>query len=623
MAGGSGSTATRDRGGPLMMLRRSRTPSALPTQRMLLVLLALLACGLPGEAWSAPQLAGEIEPAAFPASLLSGQFVSQTHIRLLYEGPGTVTGGMPGFLFDGAFHDPGLPVAPGDDPFGNAVTTPYAGPGLPAAGTTVYSVLLHFDPNLSGLPFSLTEGIALQATIAFDQPILGVYVTSDALNATDGVFGAVGVAYPTESARDMEFNYDGDTYAVSPDRSTLSFTAFGHNGGRFDQARILLAAEPTSVVPDVVGQTQAQAASSLQAVALLAAATLQASETVPPGEVLDQQPPGGTPVLPGETVDLVVSSGPDAPETVLEQGTVDVGGAPHTVALQRTYFDPVVVASVQVANNAAPVVARVGNVTTSSFDVRLQNPSGGPVAVDRVHYLVVETGVWTLDGFAFEAFTYTSTVTDAVGSFAAQPETYGRSYTQPVVLGQVMTENDPDWSVFWSRGATQGDPPSPAVLATGKMVGEDPDTTRADETIGVVVFEAGHGTLAGVEFEAGLGPDTVAGVDDAPPYAVAFGTAFAEAPEVAVVSMAGMNGANGGWAQAHGPAPATPTSLALSIDEDQIADPERSHITEQVAYAVFRTATRGAPVPGLPVAGLAVLGAALAALGARLARPGG
>lgn len=207
----------------------------------------LWAYTLPVQAQSVTHLEGEIEVSALASSLLSGQFVSQTRIRLLDEGAANVTAGMPAFAYDGAIHDPNRPVVSGDNTFGNALTTAYAGPGLPAVGTPVHSVLLHFDPNLAGLPFSLTQGIARSASITFDRPILGVYVTSQALIATDAVFTPGGVAYSTDAARDLEFNYDGDSYSVSPDRSTLSLTMYGHNGGRFDEARIVLAAQPTQV----------------------------------------------------------------------------------------------------------------------------------------------------------------------------------------------------------------------------------------------------------------------------------------------------------------------------------------------------------------------------------------
>jgi hypothetical protein len=115
------------------------------------------------------------------------------------------------------------------------------------------------------------------------------------------------------------------------------------------------------------------------------------------------------------------------------------------------------------------------------------------------------------------------------------------------------------------------------------------------------VFEAGHGVIGGVEYEAALGADTVQGVGDAPPYVYDFGTSFASDPEVVVASLAGMDGPNGGWAQSHGATVASSASLYLSIDEDQIGDSERNHMAEQVAYVVFDSGA--VPGPGIVTAG--------------------
>jgi len=270
---------------------------------------------------------------------------------------------------------------------------------------------------------------------------------------------------------------------------------------------------------------------------------------------------------------------------------VEVDGDYMTVQLTNSYVSPVVVCSVQYNNNAMPVVARVSNVTSESFDVRLQNPSGGAVAAEKVSYLVVEEGVWTIDGVNIEAQTYLSTITDENNSWIGETQSYGQSYTNPVVLGQVMSENDTRWSVFWCQGRRRTKPPSATALKTGKTVCEDTDVTRVDETVGFIVFEAGHGTIGGVEFEALVGADTVKGVTDSPPYTYSFDTAFDLAPQVAVTTMAGMDGRNGGWAYVHGPTLATTTTLYLSIDEDEIGDSECSHTSEQVGYVVF-----GSPV---------------------------
>jgi hypothetical protein len=82
-----------------------------------------------------------------------------------------------------------------------------------------------------------------------------------------------------------------------------------------------------------------------------------------------------------------------------------------------------------------------------------------------------------------------------------------------------------------------------------------------------------------------LGPDTVLGFDDLnTPYTYDFGTPFSSAPSVALATMAGVDGANGGWAYVFG---TTPSSLQLVIDEDLINDFERNHTSEQVGYVVF------------------------------------
>ena len=276
-----------------------------------------------------------------------------------------------------------------------------------------------------------------------------------------------------------------------------------------------------------------------------------------------------------------------AAPALLEAGVVVVGGDMVTVSLANTYVSPVVVCTANYANNLNPVPVRVSNVTPTTFDVRLRNPKGDLVVAETVSYLVMDEGVWTIDGVKCEAQRYISTVTDHDPSWVGETHAYQQLYYAPVVIGQVMSANDADWSVFWCRGGAQTYPPSSWNLSTGKTVCEDGDTTRADETVGFIVFEAGHGIIGGVEFEALLGADTVQGVQDSPPNPYTFSTAFTSAPVVTLATMAGVDGGNGGWAQTHGTPRATSTRLFLSIDEDRIGDGERSHTTEQVGYAIF------------------------------------
>lgn len=275
----------------------------------------------------------------------------------------------------------------------------------------------------------------------------------------------------------------------------------------------------------------------------------------------------------------------------IEVGTVQVSSEGTLVSLSEAFVQPVVVATVQHRNNSIPVVARVSSVDGGGFFVRIQNPSGEAVVPETVSWVAVERGAWEVDGVRFEAQTVNSAITDFRQNWVGRTVDYLQSYTQPVVLGQVMTDNDPRWSVFWARGDQLGNPPTADFLIVGKSVAEDPQTDRADETLGLIVFEAGHGIVGGLGYEAGVGEDIVRGVDDDAPYAYSFATPFESPPTVGVVSLAGVDGLGGGWAENFGETLATTEQLFLAIDEDQLRDVERGHATEQVAYLVFVRAT--------------------------------
>ena len=92
--------------------------------------------------------------------------------------------------------------------------------------------------------------------------------------------------------------------------------------------------------------------------------------------------------------------------------------------------------------------------------------------------------------------------------------------------------------------------------------------------------------IGDIGFEAGLGGDTIKGVDDAPSYDY---TLSGTLPyfSAAVASQAAMDGGNGGWAVLYGTDPASINDIHLAIDEDRMKDSERNHTSEQVAYIVL------------------------------------
>lgn len=287
-------------------------------------------------------------------------------------------------------------------------------------------------------------------------------------------------------------------------------------------------------------------------------------------------PPNTVPIPPGTP-----ASGGGRLETV----TASVANDWVPIGFAGTFADPIASCSVRHEANTSPVVVRMRNLTGTGMELRLQNPGDlvTPVA-DTVDCLVADAGAWILpDGTAMEAIAVDLTDPDHTGSWNGTPVPLSNTFSSPVVvLGQVMTENDPAWSTFWSRGNSGSNPPTPTNLRVGYHVGEDPDTTRAGERIGVIVLDANHGTLGGVEYETGRTPDIVTGPTTANH---TFATPFAGAPTLGVVSQSAMDGVHGSWANVAS-AP-TATGIELFADEDQVADAERTHPDEMVGYAVF------------------------------------
>ena len=260
-----------------------------------------------------------------------------------------------------------------------------------------------------------------------------------------------------------------------------------------------------------------------------------------------------------------------------------------TVNLRNTYSTPVIVCTYNLPSGAhAPAVVRIRNAGATSFQLRAQNPGDlTAITPSGVSCLVAEEGLHTLpDGRVFEAHRVTSNIVDyANANWNGQPAIVTGSYTNPVVLGQVMTYNDSRWSVFWAYGcAYRGNPPTAGNICIGKHVGEDSDTARSSEDLGYFIVEAGAGSFGGVSYEAALGGASIQGVDNNPPPPYSYG--LSQTFNFAVASQSTMKGYNGSWVQLYGANPVG-ASLNLVLDEDQINDSERWHVAERVGYWAF------------------------------------
>ena len=125
--------------------------------------------------------------------------------------------------------------------------------------------------------------------------------------------------------------------------------------------------------------------------------------------------------------------------------------------------------------------------------------------------------------------------------------------------------------------------PSANNLITGKMVAEDTNTNRNTETIGYMVFESGNASDNGFSYEVNLGADIVRGPTNSPSGYI-YNLINNYSNPIAIASQAGMDGANGSWSSIVN---LSNNTISLTVDEDQIADLEQSHTTEQVGYFII------------------------------------
>jgi len=199
-----------------------------------------------------------------------------------------------------------------------------------------------------------------------------------------------------------------------------------------------------------------------------------------------------------------------------EYGKVDAKHDWVTVTLSRTYVNPVVVAKPPTYKGADPSVVRIRNVTTTSFEIKVQewNYKDGSHAVETLSYMVVEDGQHTLDGgLKLEADTQTTSdeyVNGNCGSTRTSSKSVNFSATfsaTPVVIASVMSYQGTDavnvraWDI-----STSG---FKLALQEEENLG-----THAVETIGYIAIEPGvvndttnnfllkAGTSSGIKYDS-------------------------------------------------------------------------------------------------------------------------
>jgi len=258
---------------------------------------------------------------------------------------------------------------------------------------------------------------------------------------------------------------------------------------------------------------------------------------------------------------------------------------------------------------STPVTINLDNIYSDAIPVCTYNLPSSANPPANVHCVIVEEGLHDINGTPIEARKVLSDGT--IGRNTSPNWTTGNNngwtnqlenitnlithpFVNPVVLGQVITSNDPLASVYYANDCSTDRRDIPFMDNNGICVGKHISKevgTRVDEYIGVII--AGATTTTGASgstggFRAGTTPRSIAGVtNNGAPY---FENTV-EAYSVGILSQLGEKGGDGAWAVLYGNDPLANNRISLAIEESLINNGNRNHTTEQVNYLVVTVPT--------------------------------
>jgi len=265
----------------------------------------------------------------------------------------------------------------------------------------------------------------------------------------------------------------------------------------------------------------------------------------------------------------------DTLDIAMETGEVEIDQEWLFVAFNNTFTNPVVVAKPASLNDDDPAVVRVRNVTSTGFEVRIQEWDylDGIHDFETVSYMVMEKGRHVLpNGINVEAGTFEENRWGKVS--------FDQTFNQiPVVISGVMTENELD--------AVTGRAYKISLDGFTFFLQEQESTMREhllNETISYIAWEPSSGTVNGMNYIV----DSTFNEVTQNLYNVPFYPSFNSTP-VCVADMQTKDGgdtANVRWQSKNA------DGIEVQIDEEQSKDSEVSHTTEVVGYMAFGTSAQ-------------------------------
>lgn len=283
----------------------------------------------------------------------------------------------------------------------------------------------------------------------------------------------------------------------------------------------------------------------------------------------------------------------------------------QTINFQQTYDTvPLVFALLDQGsgyNTDTPVILRIKNVSTTSFDmVQVEAQSvvesvanQGPHPSVNVHYLVIEAGDHTLsDGTRILAGVHSTTTKqgkNTTGGTGWDTVNFPSSFdATPSVLAMVQgvaneTATLPGLaSVPWLTSGVRNVTAN-SVDLTLERAETSTGTINSNEDIAYLAMDAGkQSTLfdtdscLSIQYETQTTADSIRGWDNSC-LNINLANTYSSNPLV-IGSMNSRDGGDGGWLRS---CDLTSTTVGLAVDEDQAGDSERGHTTENAGLVVF------------------------------------
>ncbi len=251
------------------------------------------------------------------------------------------------------------------------------------------------------------------------------------------------------------------------------------------------------------------------------------------------------------------------------------------IALVNIYTNPVVVVSVGSFNEDEPCVARVSNVVSNSFMVKIQEPANqdGLHLKETINYMVVEKGIWVLpDGSVIEAgkTNISNTVGYQVSGGSWVDIHFKNNFSSvPIVVSSVMSVNDSHFVKTRHNG----------VYSTNFFIAleeaEADSDQHAVETVSYIAMTSGTGVHYNIKYESERTPDLV--TDSF--YNQSFSQSYYSVP-IVINSMNTYDGNNNAETRISDPGI---SSFNVKIEEDTTYDSEVAHTTEVVDYIAWES----------------------------------